>query len=314
MGISSSMISALKKEEKTAMNNNISLILHIHEYHCWQSLLILLFMNKHTKIISQHHGARAPFKNLMKYKRLFLIFPYILFMQILENSLLKKINIFYALTDEEIEYLRKRCKNSEIKFQTAGIDNFYFKNVDKKDARNKLCLNLNKKYVLYLGRIKSSKGMKELIDAMEYFKDKKIELLIIGEGSDLNMYKNYAKEKSINNISFLGPKYGMEKKMFLSACDCLILPSYTEGAPVVLMEALASNLPAVATNIGGIPKIIRDGKDGIIIKPHSKKDIINALVRILKWTKKNLKQYTEKYKWSIIIKNTVKDYRRLIKH
>jgi glycosyltransferase involved in cell wall biosynthesis len=81
---------------------------------------------------------------------------------------------------------------------------------------------------------------------MSAFSYQKVELLIIGEGVDFKKYKRYVNENNIKNVKFLGPKYGEEKKLFLSACDCLILPSHTEGAPVVLMEAIAKRpMPAL---------------------------------------------------------------------
>jgi glycosyltransferase involved in cell wall biosynthesis len=311
MGLSGAMISALKFEEKKAKENNTKLILHIHEYHCWQSLLILLFKSKSTSVIAQHHGARTPLKNMMKYKRLFLAFPYVLLMEIFEKLLLGRANIFYALSDEEISYLKKVASNSKIVFRTMGIDDDYFKLISKLQARRKLKLELNRDYLLYLGRIKATKGIKELLDALKDITNKKITLFLIGEGVDLKKFKDYSEANSITNVVFLGPKYSDEKKLFLSASDCLVLPSHTEGAPVVLMEAIARNLPVIATNVGGIPKMIKNRREGLIIKPHSKEEIKKAVMNILSWKSKNIQNYAKKYSWQQIIKDTVADYYKL---
>lgn len=305
--ISISMIKAILKEQKEAIKRNEALILHFHEYHSFIAYSLLLFKNKKIKIIAQHHGGRSPFKNLIKYKRFIAFLPLIILMQFFEKLLFKKIDIFYALGDEEIEYLRKIAPNSEIKFQTMGIEDKYFNIADKRKARKITNLDLKKRYILYIGRIKTTKGIKELLDAV-----KKIdaELLLIGNGPDKQKYEDYIKKNKIGNVNFLGSIYNDKKLEYFSACDCLILPSQTEGAPVVLMEAIARNLPVVATNVGGVSKMIKNGREGIIIRPNSKKAIFDALKKILTWKNKPIRKYAYKYKWEEIIKNTLKDYEK----
>lgn len=311
MEISMKMIIALNEEIENCKKEKIKLILHIHEYHNWQTYLILsLIETKNIKIICQHHGGKAPFENLKKYKRLTLFLPVIILMQLLEKLSFKKINAFYVLSNNEINYLRKIAPNSEIRFQTMGINNEYFHESNKKELRKKLNLNQNKKYILYIGRVTTNKGIKELLDAMKSIKQENIELVIIGGGSEYKKYFEYSKKNNRDNVIFLGEIYSDKKLDYLSACDCLILPSYTEGAPVVLMEAIARNLPVITTNVGGIPKIIENGREGIIIKPKSSEEIVLAIKEILNWRRKDIRKYAEKYKWNKIIKETIKDYEK----
>jgi len=305
MEICFGMIRALKKEMKKDKN----LILHFHEYHSWITYLLLFFAGNKVKIICQHHGGRSPMNNLFKYKKLLIFLPAIFLMQFAENLLFKKVGIFYALTDEEINYLKKK-NSGKIKFQTMGISDEYFKKQEKIEIRKKLNLDNNKKYGIYLGRIKTTKGIKELLDAVKALKDRNFELLLIGGGVDSEKYKDYANKNKIENAKFLGNIYGNKKRDYLSAGDFLILPSYTEGAPVVLMEAIAENLPVIATNVGGIRKMIENYREGIIINPQSKEEIINAIKEILKWKNKNIRKYAEKYRWEKIIKNTMEDYNK----
>lgn len=309
MELSFPLIKALKEEIKNAKNENKKLILHFHEYHSWQTYLTLLSINKTKgiKIISQHHGGRSPLKNLKKYKRFAMIFPIIMLMQFFENLALKKVDIFYSLSDEEIEYAKKISPHSGVKFQTMGISDDFFRKASKNDARKKLNLDKDKKYILYVGRVKATKGIKELLDAMKSLSLNE-ELLIIGGGVDLEMFKKYAIKNKIKNVRFLGTIYNNSMLFYLDACDCLILPSYTEGAPVVLMEAIAKNLPVIATDVGGVKKMIENNREGIIIKPKSSKEIVKALREILKWKKRDIKKYAEKYRWKKIIDETFKDY------
>ena len=307
MELSFKMIGALKEEIKN--NKNKKLIIHIHEYHSWQTYLILLFLKrqKNIRIITQHHGGKSPFKNLKRYKRLILFLPLIMLMQIFENLLFKKIDLFYAFGNEEENYLKK-ITNSKIKFQTMGIDDEYFKKIDKKKARKILGLEQNKKYLLYLGRIKTTKGIGDLLEAI---KGQEIELLLIGEGPDFNRFKQYAENNNLKNVSFLGAIYNDEKLTYLSACDYLVLPSYTEGAPVVIMEALAKNMPVIATRVGGVANMIKQNESGILINPKNPKEIREAINTIINWKEKDLRKYAEKYKWKEIVYETVKDYKEV---
>jgi len=312
-GIETSLkiIDALKEEQKKAIEKNEKLVIHLHEHHTWQSYLILLFAKKreNIKLISSHHGGRSPLENLKKYKKLAGLLPGILLMQLFERFFFRKVDIFYSETKDETNYLKRVAPKSKVIFQSMGIEEEYFKNEKKELARKKLGLKKEKKYLLFLGRVKTTKGMRELLSAMKNIKEKNIELLIVGLGADYEFFKNYAEENKIENTKFLGPIYGDKKLLYLSACDCLILPSYTESCPVSLMEAIARNLPVIATNVGGIPLMIENNREGIIIKPRSSEEITSAIKEILKWKKKDIKQYVDRYRWKSIIDNTVKDYK-----
>ena len=225
--------------------------------------------------------------------------------QIWENLVIGNINYFYALSRDEIGYLKKVAPNSKIKFQTMGIDEFYFDSMNKKTARKKLGWPLDKKIMLFLGRINYVKGVNYLLNAMEKLED--IELKLIGWGEKLEELKNYAKSKRLKNMEFLGPIFEKEKLPYMSACDAFILPSTKEGASVSTMEALAQNLPVIVTDVGGMSLMVQNGREGILIKPKSPEEIIKAVKEILKW-KKNVKKYAERYRWRRIIDDTVKDY------
>ena len=178
MEISMPMINALIREQNNAKKENKRLIVHIHEHHTWQSYLILLFLKKNNvRIISQHHGAKNAFKNLKKYKKLILVLPFLILMEFLEKLLFKRIDVFYGGTPEEIDYLKKIAPNSLIRLQTMGIEEKYFKEINKVYARKKLGLRINKKYFIFLGRIKTTKGIGELLTAMKKIKQNNVELL-----------------------------------------------------------------------------------------------------------------------------------------
>ena len=307
LDLSIPMLKELKKEIEKSKKENYELILHVHEIHNLHGLLIATLF-KNQKIIVQHHGGSWPLKHIKQTKRYKFFFPVFALAQAWENLVLRNVACFYALSKEEMEYLKKVAPNSTVRFQTMGIDNEYFKNIPKSTARKKLKLPLNKKILIYIGRINDVKGVGFLLEAMNKLKDENILLKIIGFGPQEDKFKKYVKENGLKNVEFLGGVFGEEKMLYLSASDLFVLPSSKEGAPVTVMEALAKNLPVVVTNIGGTPLMVKNGREGIIIPPKNSEEIVRGIREILKWKEKNIKKYAEIYKWEKIIRETMGDY------
>jgi len=307
LDLSVKMLSELKKEIKKSQKSGYKLIFHLHEYHNLHGLIIATIF-KNQKIIGQHHGGSWPIKHLRysKSKRYFL--PLFLLAQVWENIVLKNIKCFYALSPQEIDYLKKKAPSSKIKFQTMGIDDFYFYTADKDKVRRKLGWSKNKKIVLFLGRLIPVKGLNYLLDAMEKLKD--VELKIIGWGEREN-FEDYAKSKKLKNVEFLGAFFGKEKLPYLSASDIFILPSLKEGASVSVMEAMARNLPIITTDVSGMPLMVKNNREGIVIRQKNSEDIVRSVQKILNWEKRNIKKYAKRYKWKKIIEDTVEDYKRI---
>lgn len=309
-GMDISLVAVKELEQEIIQNKDKEFIIHFHEYHTWQTYLFLRMLRKYpqVKIVAQHHGGRSPLENLKRYWRLILVFPILAYTQYLEKSLFRRINLFYYLSDEEKSFLERTAIGSKKKFQTMGIERKYFLLESQKEARKRLGLELNKKYGLFIGRITKNKGVMDLIQGVRGLQN--TDIILIGGGDELEEYKKYVNRKNIENVLFKGPIYTDKKMDFLSACDFLILPSYNEGAPVVIMEALARNLPVIATKVGGIPWMINE-KNGILINSKSSAEIRNAVQQISGVKKTGIKKTAEKYSWGRIILNTIKDYQSL---
>jgi len=299
------MLKSLRNEIERCKKENIIPIIHIHEYHNLHGIAIAYLFRK-EKMIAQHHGGSWPLKHLKQTKKFWPFFPLFVLGQILESLTLKNVKYFYSLSQDEIDYLKKIAPNSNIRFQTMGIEDEYFKAVNKKTARKKLKLPLNKKIIIFIGRINEIKGIRYLIDAMTDLKE--FELKIIGYLQKVEEFKEYAESKNLKNVEFLGGVFGEKKRLYLSAADALILPSMKEGAPVTVMEALARNTPVVVTNVGGVALMIENRREGIIIKQRSSEDIVRGVKEICKWKKEDVRKYAEKYRWKKIIEDTVNDY------
>ncbi len=305
LDLSIPMLNELKKEIKKSKEEGYKLVIHAHEIHNLHGLLIATLF-KDANIIFQHHGGSWPIKHVQESKNKRLFYPFFILAQLWENLVLKNIKYYYVLSKEEMDYLKKKAPDSKIIFQTMGIEDEYFVNEKKENARKKLKIPLNKKFVLYIGKIVEIKGMNFLLEAMKSLNE--IELKIIGFSPEEAKFKNYVKQNKMENIEFLGGVFGDKKLAYLRAADALVLPSLKEGAPVTVMEALARNTPVVVTNVGGVSLMIENNREGIIIKQKSSEEIICGIKEVLKWKNKNVKKYAEKYKWKKIIEDTMKDY------
>ena len=121
--------------------------------------------------------------------------------------------------------------------------------------------------ILFLGRIGQRKGIFDLIKAIAHLDDahrRRIHLTVGGDG-DVDSLKAAVSEYSFEQIiSYRGWVTGKEKHDLLSSSDVFVLPSYNEGLPISILEAMTYGLPIVATPVGGIPEIVKDGVNGYL--------------------------------------------------
>lgn len=137
--------------------------------------------------------------------------------------------------------------------------------------------------ILYLGRLNHKKGVLDLLNALPSVVSKvpDVKLILAGDG-DICNYKNYASLLGISkHVEFTGWIDEDKKISLLSKVSALTLPSYSEGFPVVIIEAMAFGLPVVASTVGGIPDAITHGKDGLLFKAGDIVSLSDSLIEVL---------------------------------
>ena len=146
------------------------------------------------------------------------------------------------------------------------------------------------KVILFIGRLVSIKGVFYLLKALAKLKQKRQDFLldIIGDGSDRKKHEELAKRLGLNAlVRFCGVKSNVEVAKFMRRSDFFVLPSLGETFGVVYIEAMASGLPIVATNVSGIPEIVN--KDtGILVPPKN----IDALAEAIDYMLDHYKDYS----------------------
>ena len=149
----------------------------------------------------------------------------------------------------------------------------------KEELREELGLDKNKLYVLFVHRFSPvRKSMYYIPYCMEMVNRNDIEYLLVGNGPDEEIVKENVKESGIDNITFLGSKPNSEIQKYYGASDIFFNPTYCEGFPRVVIEAMACGLPIVTTNAGGISDIL-DGYQKNYIADVDDRDLLAAKLK-----------------------------------
>ena len=138
--------------------------------------------------------------------------------------------------------------------------------------------------LLFLGLLGKNKG---IYDLLECIRDHKVEFqgklkLYIGGNGEIEHVKQLIKEYGIADIViFEGWVSGDKKIELLNKSDAYILPSYKEGLPISILEAMSYGMPIISTPVGGIPEIVSNGENGYLVEPGNKEDIYKAIMSLL---------------------------------
>lgn len=162
-----------------------------------------------------------------------------------------------------------------------GIDVGKFVVHDQRDVlRRKLGWGLDQAIVIMVAVLRRGKGHEVLFDAIPRLKSAvpRVRIKLIGDG-ELNMPLREQAARFGETVEFLGQRIDVPE--LLAASDVLVLPSWSEALPTVLIEAGAASLPVVATNVGGTDEIVNDGETGYLVPPGNSVLLADQLIKIL---------------------------------
>ncbi|MFH0876265.1 MAG: glycosyltransferase family 4 protein [archaeon] len=257
---------------------------------------------KNKKIITLH-GSHA--KNV--YLKKGLIFGKIY--SFLEKKGLKLADKIISVSEENANYYRKMYEKDKkicdkIITIPIGVDLSRFNDIDKAKARKKYSLSLKDKAVCYVGRLEAEKNVKVIIKAS---KEADVKLLIFGDGKESEHLKTYAKEIS-SNAMFFGSIPNDDVPSALACSDALCLSSLYEGLPTVAIEALASGIPVVSTDVGDIRKLVVEGFTGFIANAENYSEKIKLAIARGKDMQKDCLAKASEYDMERIGEEIVKVY------
>jgi len=196
-------------------------------------------------------------------------------------------------------------------------------NYSKGECRTKLELPADKNLILFLGSLVPYKGPDVLLKALHLVKKEipDVKLIFAGRGPMLTELRELSKKLDLDeNIEFLGFVEESLKPMYFKASDIFCLPSTTmlESFGIVNLEAMASGVPIVSSNFGGIPDIVKDGENGLLAKPGDVEDLSDALIYLLKNEDVRQKmgddglKKVERYSWRKIAEETEEIYKKVL--
>jgi glycosyltransferase involved in cell wall biosynthesis len=138
--------------------------------------------------------------------------------------------------------------------------------------------------ILCVGRLCPSKGQAILIQAAGLLKDRgaDFQLLLLGGGEDLEAIQGLVATRGLaDRVTVAGPVGHARVRQELEAADLFVLPSFAEGIPIALMEAMAAGVPVLSTMIAGIPELIQPGVNGFLVPASDAEGLAEAIAGIL---------------------------------
>lgn len=189
------------------------------------------------------------------------------------SYMFNKADAIIALSKEWRTFISSVSNNPNIYiiYNGASVDKFENK-LDNGDVIN----------ILFMGRLGERKGTYDLIEAFKYVVDNHPDAqLLLGGDGELDKVRQILRDNNIEEkVKVLGWVGGEQKIELFRRSDIYALPSYNEGLPGSILEAMAAGSPIVSTTVGGIPEAVLDGQNGYLVKPGDIHALSQALARL----------------------------------
>ena len=223
--------------------NNCDLV---HAHYGFHSALLPAIIKRKPLVITFHRGDALdePFRNKLYCK--------------LQKFVVSRADFLIAVSSEIKEALIEHlgARSDKVSVITCGVDTRAFLPLEKKIKRVALGIPENSKVVLFIGNLNHRKGVDLLLECAKRMQE--TYFILIGEGNI---------RAGTKNCRIVDPQPNHELTKWYNVADVFLLPSRSEGTPVVILEALSCGIPVVASKVGGIPDLIKDGATGYLIEP-----------------------------------------------
>jgi D-inositol-3-phosphate glycosyltransferase len=171
------------------------------------------------------------------------------------------------------QILKHYGDHASISVIPGGVDLERFQPQPREDARRTLGLAADEKILLFVGRIQRLKGLEVLLRAFARLSDLNARLIVVGgqpgtgqETREVTRLQHLATRLGIDQrTSFVGAVAHEQLPLYYAAADCTVMPSSYESFGLVAVESLACGTPVVATRVGGLTSIVRDGDTGLLV-------------------------------------------------
>ena len=136
--------------------------------------------------------------------------------------------------------------------------------------------------IVAVGRLSPEKGFENLLEAMSIVVQQGLDvrLVLLGEGGLRQKLEGQVVRLSLEDRVVM-PGFIENASKFFSCFDLLVMPSFTEGLPITLLEAMRARLPVIASSVGGIPDVLEDGVGGILVQPGNVEELAAAITKLV---------------------------------
>ena len=240
-------------------------ILHIHtaSYNSFKRSAYWVSLGKffHKKIVLHIHGGG--------FKEYYLTNPKWI------QSVLDRSDCLIALSDSWKQYFQGELGCKQVSIVENVIPNPIFKAIKQSDDRM---------HLLFLGLIDEEKGIFDLLEMIAEHKDDLAERILLhigGLGKVDQLRETIARLQLASCVSYEGFVAGEQKLNLLNLSDVFILPSYIEGLPIAILEAMSYGMPVLSTPVGGIPEVVEHGQNGYLFEPGNKDQMFRSISELL---------------------------------
>ncbi len=216
-----------------------------------------------------------------------------------------------------------------------GVDTSRFYPIEQEEAKEAINIPCKNRLLLFVGRIEPLKGLQNLLKAIALIRERRTPaetcycLVVIGGdpnasieamSSEMINIKRLSKELGLEDlVVFLGKRAQDTLPYYYSAADILIMPSYYESFGMVALEAMACGTPVVASQVGGLPFLVQDGKTGFVVPGGDPEALVEPLMKLMNNDElretmgKQAAEYALQYDWKLISERMIDVYQTLLK-
>ena len=253
-----------------------------------------------------------------------------------ERRVVRMADKIVAATAAEVQQLEKLYKVPADCIVTIppGVDTARFYPIPKDEAQEAINIPCNNRLLLFVGRIEPLKGLPNLICALDLIRKSNDPvsncycLVVIGGDPDASSetmteemarVKMLCKELEVDDlVVFLGKKSQETLPYYYSAADVLIMPSYYESFGMVALEAMACGTPVIASQVGGLPFLVKNGETGFVVPGGSPEALVDPLMALMTQPElrakmgKQAANYALNYSWELITQRIAQTYTSML--
>lgn len=254
--------------KRALCGNHEQTLIHTHGYKAliYSYFATLISCSKTPPIVHTHHGNTGHTKLVRIYESIALFCM----------RRIKKVIAVSEVMKKELQS-RYKLKNVELVINMLSFNNLLElkqKRIQYRQQSNSHLLRL-----AFIGRLSPEKGPYQLLKFFStYVNRDRFLLTFIGDGPERIKMDGLLKEKPLNNVKFTGFINSVAPELITQ--DVLVMPSFTEGLPMTLIETAALGLPVIATDVGAVSSIVKDNENGLLLQLNDENSWHKALDEI----------------------------------